>query len=49
MPYSKYSAKQKGLASLAGNRKKIGADDLAKLRAMKSNAKKKRKPKNRKA
>ena len=48
MPYSNYSAKQKGLASLAGNKKKIGSDDLAKLRAMKSNGKK-RKPKNRKA
>tara|TARA_B100000927_G_scaffold70252_1_gene55700 strand:+ start:975 stop:1121 length:147 start_codon:yes stop_codon:yes gene_type:complete len=48
MPYSRYSPKQKSLAALAGNKKKIGSDDLAKLRAMKSNGKK-RKPKNRKA
>tara|TARA_B100000963_G_scaffold71835_1_gene60026 strand:+ start:187 stop:312 length:126 start_codon:yes stop_codon:yes gene_type:complete len=40
MPYSKYSAKQKKLASLAGNKKKIGADDLKKLRKMKPNGKK---------
>jgi len=29
MPYSKYSPKQKKLAAMAGNRKKITAADLA--------------------
>jgi|TARA_R110000796_G_scaffold4909_1_gene18600 hypothetical protein len=39
MPYSKYSPKQKKLAAVAGNKKKITAADLKKVR----------KPKRRKA
>lgn len=39
MPYSKYSAKQKKLAAVAGDRKKIEAADLKAL------AKKRMKPK----
>tara|TARA_Y100000401_G_scaffold22308_1_gene14988 strand:- start:13 stop:159 length:147 start_codon:yes stop_codon:yes gene_type:complete len=48
MPYSKYSPKQKGLAALSGNKKKIDSGDLKVLRSLKTNGKK-RKPKNRKA
>jgi hypothetical protein len=40
MPYSKYSPKQKKLAALAGNKKKITGADLKKLAKLK---KKKRK------
>ena len=32
MPYSKYSPKQKKLAAVAGNKKKITAADLKKVR-----------------
>jgi len=40
MPYSKYSPKQKKLAAVAGNKKKItGAD----LKAVRNTAKKKKK------
>ena len=35
MPYSKYSPKQKKLAAVAGNKKKIEAADLKKLRTKK--------------
>ena len=35
MPFSKYSPKQKKLAALAGNKKKITKVDLAKLRNIK--------------
>lgn len=38
MPYSKYSTKQKKLAAMAGNRKKITAADL---KAVKKSKKKK--------
>jgi len=38
MPYSKYSPKQKKLAAVAGNKKKITAADL---RAVRKNKKKK--------
>tara|TARA_R100001594_G_C3836941_1_gene214811 strand:+ start:335 stop:475 length:141 start_codon:yes stop_codon:yes gene_type:complete len=45
MPFSKYSPKQKKLAALAGNKKKITKADLTKLRKLKkkrkSSAKKK--------
>ena len=43
MPFSKYSPKQKKLAALAGNKKKITKADLNKLRKIKKkkgNAKK---------
>jgi len=43
MPFSKYSPKQKKLAALAGNKKKITKADLNKLRKIKkkkNNAKK---------
>ena len=50
MPYSKYSPKQKGLAALSGNKKKIDKGDLKVLRSLKTKTNgKKRKPKNRKA
>ena len=35
MPYSKYSPKQKKLAAVAGNKKKIEAADLKALRKKK--------------
>ena len=35
MPFSKYSPKQKKLAALAGNKKKITEGDLKKLRIKK--------------
>ena len=35
MPFSKYSPKQKRLAALAGNKNKITAADLKKLRKKK--------------
>jgi hypothetical protein len=35
MPYSKYSPKQKKLAAVAGNKKKITAADLKKVRKTK--------------
>jgi hypothetical protein len=35
MPYSKYSSKQKKLAAVAGNPKKIEAADLKKLEKQK--------------
>jgi hypothetical protein len=35
MPFSKYSPKQKKLAALAGNKKKITGADLKKLRKKK--------------
>mgnify|MGYP003111048799 FL=1 len=35
MPFNKYSPKQKKLAALAGNKKKITAADLKKLRKKK--------------
>jgi len=35
MPYSKYSPKQKKLAAVAGNKKKITAADLKKVRKAK--------------
>jgi len=35
MPFSKYSPKQKKLAALAGNKNKITAADLKKLRKKK--------------
>jgi hypothetical protein len=35
MPFSKYSPKQKKLAALAGNKKKITGVDLKKLRKKK--------------
>ena len=35
MPFSKYSPKQKNLAALAGNKKKITGADLKKLRKKK--------------
>jgi|TARA_R110002096_G_scaffold272713_1_gene466462 hypothetical protein len=40
MPFSKYSPKQKKLAALAGDKKKITKADLAKLRKKKSKIKK---------
>tara|TARA_R100001015_G_C4486437_1_gene65331 strand:+ start:410 stop:529 length:120 start_codon:yes stop_codon:yes gene_type:complete len=39
MPYSKYSPKQKKLAALAGNKKKITKADLEKLRKNKKKKK----------
>ena len=35
MPFSKYSPKQKKLAALAGNKKKITGADLKKLKKVK--------------
>ena len=35
MPYSKYSPKQKKLAALSGNKKKITGSDLKKLAKLK--------------
>ena len=40
MPYSKYSPKQKGLAAMSGNPKKIEASDLKILHKVKSKKKK---------
>ena len=41
MPFSKYSPKQKKLAGLAGNKKKITGADLKKLASLKKKKKKK--------
>ncbi len=48
MPYSSYSPKQKKLAGLAGNKKKIDRADLIALRTKKGGKKKGRKPVSRK-
>ena len=40
MPYNKYSPKQKGLAAMSGNPKKIETSDLKILRKVKSKKKK---------
>tara|TARA_R100000544_G_C2168553_1_gene31095 strand:+ start:116 stop:250 length:135 start_codon:yes stop_codon:yes gene_type:complete len=42
MPYSKYSPKQKKLAALAGDKKKITGADLKKIKSLKTKKKKKR-------
>ena len=42
MPYNKYSSKQKSLAAMSGNPKKIEASDLKILRTGNSKKKKKK-------
>ena len=42
MPYSKYSPKQKKLAALAGNKKKITRADLKKVGKLKKKKKKRK-------
>ena len=41
MPYSKYSPKQKKLAAMAGNRKKITAADIKAVKKAKAKKRKK--------
>ena len=45
MPYSKYSPKQKKLAALAGDKKKITGADLKKIKSLKTKPIKKKKRK----
>jgi|TARA_R110001599_G_scaffold273924_1_gene475133 hypothetical protein len=42
MPFSKYSPKQKKLAALAGNKKKITGADLKKIKLLKTKKKNKK-------